>query len=150
MKEFIDDISIMREYSRFREWVDAAYGRYDFYCNYEVKIKLLPEMLQRILISEKTLVPKHLTPGVLRQMFTNLCAKRQPKFHMDEACATTFDTVIMYLREDPKFISLGNGYSLEKGLLLCGKVGCGKTLFSQGIRDLIGQIHLKNEKGREF
>jgi hypothetical protein len=64
---------------------------------------------------------------------------------MDESCEPTYEKVIMYIREDPTFLSLNHGHSFDKGLLICGRVGCGKTLLFKGLSDLMKIFKIRCE-----
>lgn len=48
-----------------------------------------------------------------------------PEFILDDQAAVPFDLLAMYFANDPAFESAG--YSLKKGICICGDVGVGKT-----------------------
>jgi len=57
-----------------------------------------------------------------------------PKFHIDEANREVVRKVCMYFGNDPDFETLGENYSLKKGLFLFGGVGIGKTFIMNRFR----------------
>ena len=48
-------------------------------------------------------------------------------FQLDSENSKIFDMLVSYFMNDSAFESMGEGFSLKKGLLLFGGVGCGKT-----------------------
>ena len=60
-------------------------------------------------------------------------------WEIDEYNETQIDAMCMYFSNDQQFEKLVPGYSLQKGLLLFGPVGCGKTTLLNILR--------KNTKG---
>jgi len=54
-----------------------------------------------------------------------------------EEARKVYEMVLLYLNDDPAFCEAGKGYSLEKGLLIIGPTGSGKTTLIR----TVGSIH---------
>lgn len=68
-------------------------------------------------------VPDHLSlEEVLKQELIEVY-----KWEIDRWNVDAIDKLAYYFSADPLFETLGEGYSLKKGLLLFGPIGCGKT-----------------------
>lgn len=52
---------------------------------------------------------------------------RYPKYSLDSENELMFDRLCMYFSNDPLFEEEEEGFSLSKGIMLRGPVGCGKT-----------------------
>lgn len=109
--------------------------------------------------------PQAFTAAQIRQWFDREAQRRlgQP-FVVDEFNGPILDLLCLYFAEDPRFEEHvgpgGRNYSLQKGLLLRGGVGCGKTtlltIFSHNprlpylvepCRDLVGVYSRQGEPG---
>lgn len=53
--------------------------------------------------------------------------KENPDYILDEDNTTIFEMLCMYFSGDESFEMQGEGFSLKKGIMLYGAVGCGKT-----------------------
>jgi len=63
------------------------------------------------------------------QLFINLDRIGSPKdFIVDKQNRMAIEMLVLYFRKSPKFEAMGEGYSLQKGIMLMGEVGRGKTL----------------------
>lgn len=53
--------------------------------------------------------------------------KKHPNYIIDDNNQEIFETLCMYFSGDPAFELQGEGFSFEKGVMLYGPIGCGKT-----------------------
>lgn len=53
--------------------------------------------------------------------------RSHPNYIIDENNREIFETLCMYFSGDPAFELQGKGFSFEKGIMLYGPIGCGKT-----------------------
>ena len=53
--------------------------------------------------------------------------QRFPGFEIDEWNKKAFDALCLYFANDPEFENYGNDFSLSKGIMMYGPIGCGKT-----------------------
>jgi len=103
----------------------------------EQEIKQLPDIFHTIKESDHCILPKHVSEELLLDSLQDIICQYQPNFNYDNYCSPIYRAVIKYVREDPKFLSLQPGYSFKKGLLVRGKIGCGKTLLFKGLKELL-------------
>ena len=54
-------------------------------------------------------------------------ARNRVTFNLDKANEDVFSALCMYFTSTPEFEELCDGFSLNKGIMLCGNVGRGKT-----------------------
>jgi len=86
----------------------------------------LPDSISLIL--NKTggyLFPSHCDQDLLEEIFIDVLTKMQPAFKVDEFCKPVIKTMIQYCRGE-------SDLNHQKGLLLMGGVGSGKTLLMRG------------------
>ncbi len=103
----------------------------------EQEFENLPDIFHSILDLDQYILPKHISAELLKNSLIKCCRRFQPNFIMDSYCTSIYNAVLMYIREDPKFLSIKPGFSFKKGLLIRGKIGCGKTLLFKGLDDLL-------------
>lgn len=70
---------------------------------------------------------RQLSKDELRAMVIKTGRDITPSFVIDEENEPAFEAMVLYFSGDKAFEGLGAGYSLNKGLLVLGPVGCGKT-----------------------
>ncbi len=62
-------------------------------------------------------------------------AREGVDFVWDEYSNPIIQALCLYFTDDPQFESLGEGFSLQKGILLQGNVGCGKSSVMQAFAE---------------
>lgn len=72
-------------------------------------------------------IPKFTTEQFKQIVLYNSSKILKFQFIVDEDNQQVFNAMCMYFNADPEFCKLKEGYSLDKGLLLAGPVGVGKT-----------------------
>lgn len=55
-------------------------------------------------------------------------------FRVSQQDSIVWKKLVSYFSQDAEFESMGEGYSLNKGLLIAGAIGCGKTTLAQLFR----------------
>jgi len=104
--------------------------------NYETEIKKLPERLRQFIKEERAVFPKHLDIRLFKELLIKELTALQPRYKTDETAIKTIDLICQYAVRDSRFLTNEN-FSFGKGLLIMGKVGCGKTLIFKGLIDLL-------------
>jgi hypothetical protein len=134
MNNLISDIEILKTYYEIRR---KPYEYYESDSNRKV---LYPDVIKKILDKEKVLRPKHITPELVKKIFIERCHRIEPNFKVDEMCEPAIDLLCLYVREDPAFLTQSKGNSFEKGILLRGRVGCGKTLLMKALNSFLSSF----------
>jgi hypothetical protein len=127
--KLIDDKKLMIAYCEF-----AKNGHY--YCE---DLSKLPRELRIIIETENILRPENLTQRLLKELFCNQALKVESKFKLDSNCEPIVDALVQWLGNDSEFMKFDETYSFDKGIMLHGLVGCGKTLI---MRSLVGLTEL--------
>jgi hypothetical protein len=125
--KLIDDKNLMTAYGEF-----AKNGYY-----YETDLQKLPEDIRTIIEAENIIKPEHLTYRLLKELFEIQIMMKESKYKCDSYCEPVIDALCQWLRKDNEFLKLDIDYSFEKGILLHGLVGCGKTLIMRGLVSLV-------------
>jgi len=124
--KLIDDINLIIAYSEF-----AKSGYY-----LKSDLHTLPADVRIIIETDKTVKPSHLTHRLLMELYENQILMIEPKYKKDSYCEPIINTLCQWLRKDDEFLNLDEAYSFEKGIMIHGFVGCGKTLIMQGLVNL--------------
>jgi hypothetical protein len=119
-------------------------GSHGYEPYYTEKVKELPESIKVINSSDAKFLPQNIPEELLLGLFIRNCKKYQSQFVIDNDAIPAYKKVIMYLREDPEFLTLNPGFSFKKGLLIRGKVGCGKTLLFKGLLETLNQLSMNS------
>ena len=88
--------------------------------------------LRELIDKGSNLRPKHLDYDLAFNLYLEGCKKHCDNFRVDENNNKTIQNIVRYTIRDEKFLRLRNGNSFEKGLLIRGKVGSGKTILLRG------------------
>jgi DNA replication protein DnaC len=64
---------------------------------------------------------------LFRKHIDHILKKRNPGYQVTGYTLTVFDCLCAYFLGDQSFEKMGDGFSLDKGLLIQGPIGCGKT-----------------------
>jgi DNA replication protein DnaC len=131
MNALIDNIEVLKTF------YDIQRNPPKYASSYKEIFDLYPDIIKEILKTERSITPKHLTQNLLKELFLKQCRNLESNFKSDVYCDPVIDTITLYLREDPAFLTLAKGYDFNKGLLLRGKVGSGKTLIMRGMTNLL-------------
>lgn len=132
MEALIKDIELFRAYYDLTNQPRTSYDD-----NYRDLLNNYPEPIKLIIEQDRVVQPKHLTQQVGKKIFISQCKYVEPEFKLDENSEKMIESICMYLRNDPAFITIKKGYSFEKGLLILGKVGCGKTVLFKAMNKFL-------------
>jgi len=109
-------------------------NRYSF--NHDEFLSLIPEYLKEMFNDENSVYPKHLTTDFFKLLFINSLINSNSKFTLDKNSEKIVNKICEYATRNELFIT-DESVSFEKGILLMGKVGCGKTLLFQSLVSVI-------------
>lgn len=99
---------------------------FDYDKTYRTVDGRLPDSISLILNkTDGYLFPSHCDQDLLEEIFIDVLTKMQPAFKVDEFCKPVIKTMIQYCRGE-------SDLNHQKGLLLMGGVGSGKTLLMRG------------------
>ena len=94
----------------------------------------LPDSIRSVLNkTDGFLFPSHCEEDLLEEIFIDVLTKMQPAFMLDEFCKPVIKKMIQYCRGE-------SDLNHQKGLLLMGGVGSGKTLLMRGYNKFICQF----------
>lgn len=99
------------------------------------EVNLIPANI-KILFKERMLTASDLSYELLENLFMDSCRKFEPRFVIDKENESTIRTLILYLQKNSEFLKINPLYSFNKGIMLRGSVGTGKTLLFKGILHL--------------
>ena len=99
----------------------------------------MPEALQRLFNKPEDFTLADISHEAIIEMIKSRILKREPDFVIDDCNRPVIDQIVKYLRRDADFLKTP-GYSFEKGLLLRGGIGTGKTLLMLGLRSFLDEM----------
>lgn len=82
--------------------------------------------LKEIEYAKKISAPK-VYPKFDYETLKSYVLKKHPGYIVDDSNREIFETLCLYFSNDPAFEMQGEGFSINKGVMLYGPVGCGKT-----------------------
>lgn len=122
---------ILDIYRKFR-------AEYYYFGNIRDKVTELPTELRECLDKDHKLHPKSCTPAVIRELYVEYLKAIEPDFVADDRCSPTIDLICQRVARSADFNQQSHTYSLEKGIMLLGGIGSGKTLLMRGLVKLYG------------
>lgn len=106
-------------------------------------IESLPEELQTALSADGRLLPRHCTAKVVNELYVEKLKILQPAFNLDEFTTPTIEQISSCIVKSGNFDQRRMSFSefsspvaLEKGVMILGGIGTGKTLLMQGLIDV--------------
>lgn len=106
---------------------------------YSIEPIKVPGYLQEIINVDGTLLPKHLHVDLLMELLTDELVKLQPNYKVDDYSGAIIDQIVNYASMDEDLLN-EKSFSVNKGLLIMGKVGCGKTLIISALANMMKQF----------
>lgn len=131
----INSIAEYQEYFRAGQALKRLYNASDI----KSAAASMPEALQRLFNKPEDFTLADISHEAVIEMLKSRILKREPDFVIDDCNRLVIDQIVKYLRRDPTFLKTP-GNSFDKGLLLRGGVGTGKTLLMHGLRSFIGEM----------
>ena len=128
----IQSKEILDIYRKFWADYNRSYGTEGF------NVSDLPEELRECLDKYHKLHPKSCTPAVIRELYVEYLKAIEPDFVADDRCSPTIDLICQRVARSADFNAQSHTYSLEKGIVLLGGIGSGKTLLMRGLVKLYG------------
>ncbi|HAT76072.1 MAG TPA: hypothetical protein DCS19_04315 [Flavobacterium sp.] len=107
----------------------------DYGYNHELFLNHVPEILKGIFEDGATAYPLNLTTDFFKNLYVEYLLSFNPKFILDKNSENIIDKISQYATRNEIFIK--ESFSFDKGILLMGKVGCGKTLLFQCLVNLL-------------
>lgn len=104
--------------------------------NFEEEINNLPENLKEILLESNSIYPINLTFDLFKQLFIESIQSIVSNYIVDQNSEKVINKISEFATREEKFIN-EESYSFQKGILLMGKVGCGKTVVFNGLVSLL-------------
>lgn len=83
-------------------------------------------MMNEIAYARKIREPKQY-PKFDFETLQKYVLSKHPGYVIDDSNREIFETLCLYFSNDPAFELQGDGFSMDKGIMLYGPVGCGKT-----------------------
>jgi hypothetical protein len=120
-----------------RETLDKIFEvRFKYNRNFEANMMDVPEEIKAFVRSGEKVRPEHCTPGVIEELYIEKLKKRQPLFTQDENCAPVIKSIALWIARSGDFTGQSPHYGLNKGIMLLGGIGAGKTLLMSALADL--------------
>jgi len=108
----------------YKKYFSASYG--DYTCR--DKNIIIPDELQAIFDKDRYLLPSHLSFGIAKELYIEDCKNVCKAFKIDKNNSQVIDLLVQYLIQDPQFLKSSKHNSFNKGILLRGSTGSGKTV----------------------
>ena len=140
----IRDKKHIGEYLEFR----TASNRSHFH--HADSVKLLSDPLQKVIKKDQYLKPEHLSNDLAMQIFIESCCLHCKDFQVDEHNKDVICNIVYYVTRSPKFSAAGINYSFGKGLMIKGRVGCGKTILMKGLNSFLAIFHFRDDYRNDF
>jgi hypothetical protein len=119
-------MKLIESYELLNQYIELKKLSLEQYINMDEK---LSSELKQILKDEKYILrPHHLSRELLKNTFLSNAKAIEPRFRRDENCEAVIDLIVQYMRGDELFLKMDEAYTHNKGLLIMGQVGSGKTL----------------------
>jgi len=99
-----------------------------------------PDELKPLIFSETRHDVRTISHNAMKDFIILQCKASAPDYIVDEKNEPVIDQLIMWLRRDERFLKISPGYSFDKGLMIRGGVGSGKTLLFTAFEKLISKI----------
>lgn len=103
--------------------------------NYSDPIEV-PDYINEIINVDRGVQPKHLDFHLIKELLLFELLKLRPNYTQDNFSSQIIDQLCLYACEDEKFLT-NKSFSINKGILIMGKVGCGKTLIMSAFANLM-------------
>lgn len=87
--------------------------------------------------SNEKLTPKHCTPELIEELYIDRLRAREPKFTLDDNCAPVVKLIAQRIARSGDFEAQSAHYGLDKGIMLLGGIGTGKTLLMRSMADVL-------------
>ena len=116
-------------------------GKERFY--FDDEIKKLPEYIQDIIKSDNAILPSHLPTEMIKEFLIESLKKLNPDYIVDKFSEPVINSIALYTSKDPEFIT-DKSLSFNKGILIMGEVGCGKTLLFRGLNEVMKMFSYKD------
>lgn len=100
--------------------------------NIEKEINLLPENLKEIILKNNSIFPADLTFDFFKELFIESIRGIVPNYIIDNNSEKIINKISEFSTREERFID-EESCSFSKGILLMGKVGCGKTVIFGGL-----------------
>ncbi len=100
----------------------------------------IPEEVKTILTSGEKLAPKHCSTEVIEELFIERVKMFEPRFTVDENCAPVLRLMAQRIARSDEFTAQ---YGLNKGIMLLGGIGSGKTVLMRGMVDILMVFDIK-------
>lgn len=129
-------IDNIRDFTRYREYVRSYYA--DQFTRFDPKkeVQKPPDYIQKILETGK-ITPGCLTAEIFRELLIEQLKQRRTDYTLDHESSAIIEVLSQYFTGDKRFLK-DKSFNHGKGLLIMGKVGCGKSLLFRGIADVLG------------
>lgn len=100
------------------------------------QLKRLPEHILEIFKKDNALLPRHLNFGLFKELLIDQLLALQPNYKVDQYSGSIIEQISKYYTEDEGSLNY-YAFRFSKGLLIMGKVGCGKTLIIKALAMLL-------------
>jgi len=125
-------ISDLRTWEEYEKVCDLFYKTY--------KYDTAPKGWEALVKPENRHNTDVISHKALKEAFLLNCNEIIPGYNVDGHNEPVIDAMIMWLRHDPDFLKISPAYSFEKGLMVRGGVGAGKTVLFKAFQRLISII----------
>jgi len=92
-----------------------------------------PEKLKQIFDNGRYLQPSHLSFDVAKELYIDCAESICEGLIIDQNNETTIDLIVQYLIRNDKFLEASKHNSFDKGIMLRGAVGTGKTVLMKAM-----------------
>lgn len=132
----------------------AQLDQYIAFCqswNYRSTDKSLPEEIQQLgIIVDGKLLPRHCSSKVVNELYVEKLKNIQPAFSLDDFTTPTIEQISQcfinsgnFDLRPMSFSEFSSPIALEKGVMILGGIGTGKTLLMQGLIELYQFFSIK-------
>lgn len=122
-------------------------------CSIEEVINKTPESLREIITPECDLIrnrfeigifPRNLSVDLFCEVYMTYLQKLVPSFKLDNNSSNAIRTISEYATRNDLFLN-DRSRSFDKGLLIMGRVGCGKTIMLSALSNFINLFFYKRQ-----
>lgn len=110
---------------------------------YSANLQDASDEIKDFIKSNEKLTPRHCTPELIESLYIDRLRAREPKFTLDDNCTPVVKLIAKRIARSGDFEGQSPHYGLDKGIMLLGGIGVGKTLLMRSMADVLWMFEIR-------